>query len=540
MTNVKGLSVTSPHSNTRHSFTPKWITPILLLLLAWFSVIRVLWNDWLHDPQYSYGILVPVLVLGLLARRWQDRPDPRVTNRLGSWVAAAIAVASVALIALLIPFTQANPEWRPLGGLIAVTVIVLSLDLIFMIGGRPWLMHFAFPLVFFLIAVPWPRNFENWTMGQLMAWNTSATLEILHWAGREAISRGNLILLPCGTLGIEEACSGVRSLQSGLMVALFLGEFFRLRIVRRLVLLVIAVIAALLGNIFRSSFLALIASRNGLSAVDAWHDIAGIMVLVVAIGIVVAAAVYLRRNGSAPLRPFPPVLPPWLITSRPRTLVMSVALGLLIISLIGTEIWFSSHQSKQEVASWSLKSRSGTTGVEPVIIPEATLRMLFNPEGFSERWVALSGVQGQAFYFRWPAGRMAVQAVSMHNPEVCLRSIGMREVSPLSPLSVQRNGITIPFRSWLFEQNGRPVYVFQAIVEDGAAKEGDPEVIPDTLRGRLHRLRAARRNAGERMVEVAFWNLANEASARSEMVNYLNEVLSVDPGSRGSAFPDSR
>jgi hypothetical protein len=134
---------------------------------------------------------------------------------------------------------------------------------------------------------------------------------------------------------------------------------------------------------------------------------------------------------------------------------------------------------------------------------------------------------------------MAVQAVSMHNPEVCLRSIGMREVSPLSPLSVQKNGITIPFRSWLFEQNGRPVYVFQAIVEDGAAKEGEPEVIPDTLRGRLHRLRAARRNAGERMVEVAFWNLPNEAAARTEMLNYLQEVLVVDPGSRGSAFPDS-
>jgi len=218
---------------------------------------------------------------------------------------------------------------------------------------------------------------------------------------------------------------------------------------------------------------------------------------------------------------------------------MSVALGYLLLSQIGTEFWFSSHQSKEEAVSWSLRSRSGSTAVETVIIPEATFRMLFNPEGFSERWISLSGAQGQAFYFRWPAGRMAVQAVAMHNPEVCLRSIGMHEVSPLAPLAVQRNGITIPFRSWLFEQNGRPVYVFQAIVEDGAAKEGNAEVIPDTLRGRLHRLRAAHRNAGERMVEVAFWNLPNEASARSEMVNYLEEVLSVDSGTHGASFPNS-
>ena len=520
-------------------FGPKWITPILLLMLAWFAVIRIMWNDWLHDPQYSYGIIVPVLVLGLLMRRWEDRPDPSVTSSFGSWLAAAIAVASVSVLSLLIPFSQANPEWRPLAGLGAIAVIVFSLDLVFVIGGRPWLKHFAFPLVFFLIAVPWPRNFENWAMGQLMAWNTTATLEILHWAGREAVARGNLILLPCGTLGIEEACSGIRSLQSGLMVALFFGEFFRLRAGRRLLLLVIAVLAALLGNILRSSFLALIASRDGLAAVEKWHDVAGGMVLVLAIGIVVVASIYLRKKGAVPIRPTPPILPSWLITSRPRTLVMSLALGLLVISLIGTEFWFSSRKSNQEVISWSLRSRTGSTGVESVIIPEATLRMLFNPEGFSERWITSLGIQGQAFYFRWPAGRTAVQAVSMHNPEVCLRSIGMHMISSLAPLLIQRNGITIPFRSWLFEQNGRPVFVFQAIVEDGATREGEAEVIPDTLRGRLQRLRAGRRNAGERMVEVAFWNLPNEASARNEMERYLGEVLLIPPGTHGAAFSES-
>lgn len=520
-------------------FGPKWIVPILALILAWYSVIRIMWNDWLHDPQYSYGVIVPILVLGLMMRRWGDRPDPRVTNRFGSWMAAVIAVASVAVISLLIPFSQANPEWRPLGGMSAVAAIVLSLVLVFIIGGRSWLVHFAFPLGFFLIAVPWPRNFENWVMGRLMECNTSATLEILHWAGREAAARGNLILLPCGTLGIEEACSGVRSLQSGLMVALFLGEFFRLRAGRRLLLLVIAVAAALLGNIFRSSFLAMIASRNGLAAVGSWHDVAGIMVLVLTFGIVVLSAVLLRKNGSAATRPARPVLPSWLI-SRPRALVMSVVLAMLVLSLAGTEFWFSSHESGQEAVSWSLRSRSGSRGVEPVIIPEAVMRMLFNPEGFSERWITVSGLQAQVFYFRWPAGRTAVQAVSMHNPEVCLRSIGMSMVGALAPLTVARNGIRIPFRSWLFEQNGRPVYVFQAIVEDGSTGEDAAEAIPDTMGGRLQRLRTARRNAGERMVEVAFWNLPDEASARTAMAAYLGEVLTVEPGSRGAAFPESR
>lgn len=532
--------MTTNQSPSPRKPSPKWIAPILVLLLAWYAVIRMMWNDWLHDPQYSYGMIVPFLVLGLMIRRWVSRPDPRVTNRFFSWIAALIAVASMAFLSLLIPLSQANPEWRPLAGSGAVAVIVLSLDLVFIIGGRPWLRHFAFPLVFFMVAVPWPRNLENWVMDQLMGWNTTATLEILHWAGREAVARGNLILLPCGTLGIEEACSGVRSLQSNLMVALFLGEFFRLRATRRAVLLLLGVVAALLGNIFRSSFLALVASRNGLGAVGVWHDFAGIMVLVLAVGIVFAGALYLKRNGSVRILTRPSVLPSWLIVSRPRTLVMSVVLAMLVLSLVGTELWFSSHGSEDEVVSWSLRTRQGLTGVEPVIIPEATSRMLFNPEGFSERWVTPSGALGQVFYFRWPAGRTAVQAVSMHNPEVCLHSIGMSKVRTLAPFTVERNGVTIPFRAWLFQQDGRPVYVFQAIVEDGAPKDGSAEVIPDTLRGRLHRLRAARRNAGERMAEVAFWNLPDETAARNEMAAYLGDVLSVVSVSRGTAFPESR
>ena len=39
-----------------------------------------------------------------------------------------------------------------------------------------------------------------------------------------AIQRGNLIELSTGVLGVDEACSGIRSFQSTLMAALFLDE----------------------------------------------------------------------------------------------------------------------------------------------------------------------------------------------------------------------------------------------------------------------------------------------------------------------------
>ncbi|MEI6377037.1 MAG: exosortase/archaeosortase family protein, partial [bacterium] len=263
-----------------HAFRGRGIViPLLLAAGAWFAVIRILWTDWRVDPQYSYGILVPLLVIGLLMKRWEDRPAPTAPGRSERTLAAVTMLLSAALLALVIPMAEANPDWRPLGGVAALSTFLLSMSLILMVGGKRWLRHFCLPVCFFLIAVPWPRNLEVSVMSSLMSWNTATTLEILHWCGYEALRQGNLIAIPSGILGIEEACSGIRSLQSGLMVALFFGEVFRLGLIRRLLLLLIAIGAALLGNIVRSSVLAVVASRQGLAAVASWHDPAGIMAL---------------------------------------------------------------------------------------------------------------------------------------------------------------------------------------------------------------------------------------------------------------------
>jgi hypothetical protein len=153
--------------------------------------------------------------------------------------------------------------------------------------------------------------------------------------------------------------------------------------------------------------------------------------------------------------------------------------------------------------------------------------MLFYPEGFSELWARASGEQGQVFYFRWPPGRTAVQAVSMHNPEVCLSSIGMRKIRALDPAVITVRGETIPFRSWLFDQKGRPVYVFHALLEEGEREWGPGGLPDDSPAGRLKGVLSGHRNRGQRMVEIALWNMPGEDAARQALDAYLREVLST-------------
>lgn len=508
---------------------------LLVAVVSWFAVIRMVWNDWRIDPQYSYGLLVPLLMIGLMMKRWEDRPAPRVPEQWLKILASAGIVMAALLLAAVIPVSEANPDWRPLGGVAAMTAIVISLGLITLEGGLPWLRHFAFPMVFFLIAVPWPRNFEQSMMSLLMSWNAATTVEILHWCGYEALRQGNLILTSSGILGIEEACSGIRSLQSGLMVALFFGEIFRLTIPKRFMLLVVALLAALAGNILRSSFLGILASRQGMAAVPEWHDSAGLFILLMTFLLVIACAFHWRSSRSHNARHEPKaekhtsggVVPG---RSSPRDLALwMVTLLILTGSLVLTEIWFGMHDlPRGDYWDWKITPRNGVAGVSRVPVAEGTLRMLFHPKGFSEKWMNERGEMGQVFFFQWPAGRTAVQSVQMHSPEVCLASMGMHMERPLADFET---GSTSGPRlhAWLFTQDGQPVYVFHSIMEQGTDALDQHPVTDQSPMARIAGVRLGKRNRGQRMLEIALWNLHDEAEARAALTRYLADSLKDNP-----------
>jgi exosortase len=106
----------------------------------------------------------------------------------------------------------------------------------------------VFPACFFFTAVPWPPRLEQPITSTLMRWVAMATTESLHWLGVEAQASGGAIALRTGLVGITEACSGIRSLQAGIMFGLAMGEWFLLTVPRRIALLGIAVVLAMATN----------------------------------------------------------------------------------------------------------------------------------------------------------------------------------------------------------------------------------------------------------------------------------------------------
>ncbi len=246
----------------------------------WFCLINNLWPEWDTNPQYSYGLVVPLLVIGLLVRRWFNFPgDARSPAIVNPWplVGAAIFLAFLFFPIRLIE--AATPEWRPLQWLLALVTVGLTLYAVYLAGGKGWLREAAFPVLFFLVAVPWPSPIEQPVIQGLSRLNAAMVVDVMGILGVPALQHGNVIEVSTGMVGINDACSGIRSFQSCLMISLFLGEFYLFPWFRRLCLVPIGFALAMGFNLCRASLLTWLAAKKGIEAIAEYHDEAGFSIM---------------------------------------------------------------------------------------------------------------------------------------------------------------------------------------------------------------------------------------------------------------------
>src|SRR2546421_7711504 len=129
-----------------------WLIALIVFGLIWFELINQLKAEWWLNPQYNYGLIVPLVVLYLIWRRWPNRSAPAPAAK--PTLPVLVIVFGAALFFPIRFLADANPDWRLLSWFLALVVVSISLSFVYLIGGRPWLRHFAFPFLFFLVAVP--------------------------------------------------------------------------------------------------------------------------------------------------------------------------------------------------------------------------------------------------------------------------------------------------------------------------------------------------------------------------------------------------
>jgi len=194
---------------------------MILLAAIWVPVVYLLGAQWSVYEQYGYGWAMPCLCLYLAGQKISSCPP--VAAPIWKNCALVFLVAAGLIYWLMRVLQEANPLWRPPSLGMALAAVAMTLLAIYLTQGKPRTKHFLFPVLFFLVAVPWPSPVEGLIVQTLTRFNSGMVVEMVNVAGVPALLHGNVIEISSGMVGIDEACSGIRSFQATVMIALFFG-----------------------------------------------------------------------------------------------------------------------------------------------------------------------------------------------------------------------------------------------------------------------------------------------------------------------------
>jgi exosortase len=249
--------------------------PIIFILGWWLYDLQFQWRALI---EFQYGWIVMLLVGYLVWERWSTIP---IDDRPGSlWVCAILVLAGTPFVLVAELYKQAIANTPAASFCLSIgCTFYLAANILYLHGWKT-LRHFLVPLTMIFLAVPLPGILWNPVVLGLQRLITSLNVETLNLLGIPAIQQANVIRLPNCVVGVDEACSGVRSLQSSIMAGLFVGNLMFKKLSSQILFLVMGITLALTGNFLRSLFLSITAHRHGIEALKSFHDTAGWSILV--------------------------------------------------------------------------------------------------------------------------------------------------------------------------------------------------------------------------------------------------------------------
>lgn len=433
---------------------------------AWILTISQLQGQWNLNPQYTYGWLTLPLAIFLLWRESEQDPEP-VGNVQGKGLFGLVCIPCILAYLPLWMIQGANPEWRMLNWLMFLPAAILTATWFYSTGGTQSLGRVAFPLFFISTSIPWLLAWDLQLATYLQGKVSYFVRETLLLAGRSADIEGNLIRLSNCTVGVDEACSGIRGLQSSVVVSLFLGQFLRLKIPIRLLLVFASIIFAFGLNLIRASFLAHLSASKGTDMASKWHDPIGIaeslgtlllLCLLIFLLIRVAKITYTfhiddSKFGSLNFlrRACPKGVGIFAIFWFPACVLASVA-------------WY--HYNENHIPDSprvKVDFHTHTRQYENQRISDAIRSQLNYTEALSTNWISDNGQKYIGFFCRWEQGSGSPLALAVHTPEVCLQLRGFRLIGKHDEVLIQFpfHDAPIPFEAYTFNYNAETIHIYR-------------------------------------------------------------------------------
>ncbi|CAI8266084.1 MAG: Uncharacterised protein [Opitutia bacterium UBA7350] len=303
---------------------PKETQNVCFLFLG--LAIFMVWDQlfwWQTNDEYSFGFLVPLFAVYVIYDRWpqiqsylfrgvrlgeessNEAPSRSRLTVVLEWIATAALILGIVLFFIGGFLRAVTGPQNPASLAISVGFASIFLSGVFIFSkeradGEPMALKsrlalallFLFPALIWLLSAPLVSVIQKAVLVFLQSQVTAVVFTVFDLTGATLEREGSVLVLNGeDRVGVEEACSGIRSLTACLFAGSFLAAVFLEKIWKKLLLIGFAMSLAFITNLCRALFLTYWAYNHGSNAIDEhWvlpligdigtvHDVTGFLIL---------------------------------------------------------------------------------------------------------------------------------------------------------------------------------------------------------------------------------------------------------------------
>lgn len=228
---------------------------LVLITITFYPVLKNLVLTWLHNEDYSHGFLVVPISLYIL---WTKKDVLSATPLAPS--PAGLVITIITLLCYIVSF------YAEVATLSCISFVITILGLSIYFFGFGITKAALFPIVFLMFMIPIPSQIYASLTGPLQLLVTKACDLIINALGIPVYTEGNVIHLPGKTFSVVNACSGLRSMLSLIMLSALFGYLsIQSRYVLRFILLGASIPITMFVNIIRVGLMVALAYYSNYS-----------------------------------------------------------------------------------------------------------------------------------------------------------------------------------------------------------------------------------------------------------------------------------
>jgi exosortase len=241
-------------------------------------------RQWYHDDNYSHGFLVPLISAWFIYERREALLKAAARPWNPGWAVLLFGLGQLLAGRVMTEYFTMRSSM--------VTVLC---GVILILFGREVFRLLLFPLAYLLFMVPIPAVIYNSVAFPLKLFVTRLSVGFMKLIGIVVVREGNIIMFPSVTLEVVDACSGIRSLLSLLVIGVAYAFFLQISPLRRAAIIFSAVPIAIIINGVRVIITGILAQHFGGGAAEGFfHEFTGMAVFVVSMLLLFAVGAVIK------------------------------------------------------------------------------------------------------------------------------------------------------------------------------------------------------------------------------------------------------